>query len=303
MLGQKDKIFRDKNTIKMEFVMETTEEDGQAYFELYRKLGHGLQNKNLKTLYLMVRQETDEERKKSEIIWRYILEKQKSSEKTDGTIYVLSNYLKSGGFLLQNEIWKNYRLVADIILLGGNRGNEVKEDEEERRKYVENLYNGIKTASYFLLEKPKDEIVFSSLYNLLKYMKECEEEHFSIEISEQVIKDRLGIIGTGDVLTAEEIFKEKILRKLPNANDLQYLPICSEKRFKELQKMVRVTEKAADDCTLGVWSLFVQEKYISRVKQYLSNDEEQQELAKQIRNMLYTSFSFFEILKIVLEQE
>lgn len=302
MLGQQDKIFRDKNTIKMEFIMETTEEEGKAYFELYREIGHGLQNKNLKTLYLMVKQETDEERQKSEIIWRYILEKQKSSEKTGGTIYVLSNYLKSGGFLLQNEIWKNYRLVADIILLGGNRGSEVKEDDEEQ-KYVSNLYNGIKTASYFLLEKPTDEIVFSSLYSLLKYMKKREEEHFMTEISEQVIKDRLGIIGTGEFLTAEEIFKEKILKKLPHANDLQYLPICSEKRFKELQKMARVTEKAADDCTLGVWSLFVQEKYVSRVKQYLSNDEEQQELAKQIRNMLYTSFSFFEILKMISKKE
>lgn len=283
-------IFHDKNYIKMEFVMDSTEVDGESYYELYLNINHGMQNVNLKTFYLMYDAAPMEGRKiKSENMLRYLLEKRNNEQGKCGTTYVLSNFLQSGGNI-ENRIWQNYRLAADIILLGGN--------EDSDRNYAGNLYNGIKTASYYLVEKPVEEIVFVSLKSLMEQLREREKEHFFKELSEEQIRERLGITATQEFAEAEEIFKENILKKLPVAEDLKYLPISSEKALKELQKMKRVTQEAADKCTMGVWSLFIQEKYIGKVKQYLLNKEEIQYLVKEMREMLHMSFSGYEIMNM-----
>lgn len=296
MLEEDEKIFHDKASVKMEFIMDASEEEGQAYYDLYLKMNHGLQNATLKTFYLMMDQNPlDGKNLASEKMLKYLLKQKQEFKDVCGTTYILSNYLASGAFLGKHTIWQNYRLVADIILLGGNR--------ESNREYVGNLYNGIKTASYVLLKKPTDEIVFTSLCNLIENMKQQEEEHYSVEISEQVIRERLGMTGTQEFSQMEDIFKEKIVRRLPCAGDLQYLPIRSEKAFKELQKMSHVTDAAANSCTMGVWSLFVQKKYIEKVKQYLANDDEIKFITDQVRQMLYTGFSFFEILNMIPKKE
>ena len=295
MLG-KEKIFQDRSFIKMDFIMDATEQNGIDYYNLYLEMKHGLQNAELKTFYLMMNQDPNDGKKStSEKMLKVLLQKQKEMKGKFGTTYILSNFLASGGCLEENEIWKNYRLVADIILLGGNKASD--------RGYISNLYNGIKTASYVLLKKPTDEIVFTSLFNLIEKMKKCEKERYSMELSEQAIRERLGINGRQEILQLETVFKEKIVRKLPSSDDLQYLPVRSEKTLKELQKMMSVTEQAADSCTMGVWSLFVQKKYMDKVKLYLINDDEIEFISNKIKEMLYTNFSYFEILKMIPKKE
>lgn len=73
----------------------------------------------------------------------------------------------------EKRLFENYRLIADIILLGGNRGGEAS--------FKTNLYNGIKTVSYALVTKPTDEIAEVTLQELLEQIYEEDKRLFPEE--------------------------------------------------------------------------------------------------------------------------
>lgn len=294
MLEEEDKIFRDKSRIKMEFVMDAVEEDGGAYYDLYLGLKNGLHSEDLKTFYLMLDQKPEDKKsEKSARMLHYVVENRAKPGADGGTTYLLSNYLDNGSILGENKIWQNYRLLADIILLGGTRANAADSG------YVTNLYNGVKTASYALVPKPTDEIAAVALQTLMREMYEQEKERHSKELTDKEIRERLGMKVTGGFSFAEEIFKDKIIKHLPSAEELRYLPFRSEKDLREMQKAERIPDKMADACTMGVWSLIQQEKYVDMAELFLENEEEMDMLRKRIQELLYKAFSLFEVRKMM----
>lgn len=307
MLEEDDKIFRDKSRIKMEFVMDAVEEDGGAYYDLYLGLKNGLHSEDLKTFFLMLDQKPEENKsEKSARMLHYVLENRVKPGADGGTTYLLSNYLDNGSILGENKIWQNYRLLADIILLGGTRANAAESG------YVTSLYNGVKTASYALVPKPTDEIAAVALQALMREMYEQEKEHHSKELTDKEIRERLGMKVTGSFSFAEEIFKEKIARHLPSAEELRFLPFRSEKDLREMQKAERISDKMADACTMGVWPLIQQEKYVDVAERFLENEEEMDKLRTKIQELLYKAFSLFEgrkmmprrdLIKAMLQEE
>ena len=76
----------------------------------------------------------------------------------------------------EKRLYENYRLIADIILLGGNRGSTAS--------FKTNLYNGIKTVSYALVTKPTDEIAEVTLQVLLQQIYEEDKKAFSGNLTE-----------------------------------------------------------------------------------------------------------------------
>lgn len=293
MLEQDERIFKDKSSIKMEFVMDATEEDGESYYDLYLRLKNGLHSADLKTFYLMLDQKPEGgKNEKSDHMLQYVLRNRNNPGTNCGTTYLLSNYLDSGSILGENKIWQNYRLVADIILLGGNRTSAGDSG------YVTNLYNGIKTASYALVTKPTDEIAAVSLQALLEEMYQQEEAHHDVELTDKEIRERLDIKATHGFGFAEEIFREKILKQLPSAGDLRYLPFRSEKDLREMQKADQVSARMADSYTMGMWSLFQQEKYIDVAQRFLEDEEELRSLYREIQDRLHGAFSLFEARKL-----
>ncbi len=293
MLQQDERVFQEKSSIKMEFILDSTEEEGQAYYHLYLEAQNYLQTANLKTLFFMLDQNPGEKknRKTEELLQCIHLERKENS----GTIYLLSNYLTSGTILGENKIWQNYRLAADIILLGGSKNSE--------SRYVSKLYNGIKTAAYALVTKPTDEIAAVSLKTLLREMYNQEKQKYTKELSEQEIQERLGIMATQEFYVAEQIFQEKIAPFLPLPEHLLYLPFRSERELKELQKMEQISTKEADICTMGGWSAFVQKNYLCLIEQFWKSEKEVQIVREQIQNLCYQAFSIFEWEDIMQREE
>ena len=294
MLEEDDRIFRDKSRIKMEFVMDAVEEDGGAYYDLYLGLKNGLHSEDLKTFFLMLDQKPeDNKNEKTARMLHYVVENRTKPGVDGVTTYLLSNYLDNGSILGENKIWQNYRLLADIILLGGTRANAAESG------YVTNLYNGVKTASYALVPKPTDEIAAVALQALMREMHEQEKERYSKELTDKEVRERLGMKVTGGFALAEEIFKEKIMRHLPSPEELRYLPFRSEKELREMQRAERISDKMADDCTMGVWPLVQQEKYVDVAERFLENEEELDMLRKRIQELLYSAFSLFEVRMMI----
>lgn len=299
MLEEDDKIFRDKSRIKMEFVMDAVEEDGGAYYDLYVGLKNGLHSEDLKTFFLMLDQKPeDNKNEKTARMLHYVVENRTKPGVDGGTTYLLSNYLDNGSILGENKIWQNYRLLADIILLGGTRANA------DESGYVTNLYNGVKTASYALVPKPTDEIAAVALQALMRGMYEQEKERHSQELTDKEIRERLDMKVTNGFSVAEEIFREKIAKPfLPSAEDLRYLPFRSEKDLREMQKAERISDKMADECTMGVWPLVQQEKFVDVAERFLEDEEELDTLRKRIQELLYNAFSLFEVRKLMPRRE
>lgn len=297
MLQQDDRIFKEKSSIKMEFILDGTEEEGQVYYDLYLEIKNGLQAADLKTFYLMLDQKPDSEKsQQSEQLLRYILQKNnQTAEKNYGTIYLLSNYLSSGSILGPDKIWQNYRLTADIILLGGSRNSE--------SGYVSKLYNGIKTASYALVTKPIDAIAAISLKTLLQKMYQQEKEYSDLELSEKEIRERLGITPTQGFCLGEQIFKEQIGKDLPLPKQFLYLPFCSKRSLRELQKMEQISIAEMDRSTMGAWSIFLQKNYLDRVQDFWEKEEEVQKIRKKMQELFSGSFSIFEILNLIPKKE
>ena len=119
MLEADEKIFLERNFVKMEYVLDATEEEGREYYDLFQSTQNELYTGELKTLYLMLDQRPkDGNVRKSDELLQYIKAKRKDNAET---IYLLSNFLKAGSMLGEKRLFENYRLIADIILLGGKQ--------------------------------------------------------------------------------------------------------------------------------------------------------------------------------------
>lgn len=291
MLVQDDKYFADKSRVKMEFVLDATEEDSREYYKLYLEAKSGLPITDLKTLYLALDQIPEGGKsKRSDEFLHFVLSyaslSPDQSRSNCGTTYLLSNYLESGAILGKNKIWQNYRLIADIILLGGNKDSD--------RYYVNHLYNGIKTVSYALVTKPTDEIAAVSLQTLLQELYVQEKEHYQGELSDQEIRDRLEMTPANGFKMADQIFREKMQGRLPQLPDLQYLPFASKRDWKKFRKYKDFSQ-GEGEITLSAWNLFVQEKYIYPVREFIGNAKEQEQIRQHIQDKLHSEFSFFDI--------
>lgn len=285
MLEADEKIFQDRNSVKLEYVLDATEADGKEYVDLYRKINSHLHSKELKTLFLMIDQRpANNNANDSDKLLQYIVENRNENM---GTVYLLSNYLKSGRMLGEKYIFENYRLIANIILLGGNRGGSVS--------YKQNLYNGIKTVSYALVTKPTDEIAAVALQTMLAHIYEEEKSNnLSKEMTEKEVRERLKFDQYNGIELAEKIFKEKIEYKFPMAESFLYLPFQSEKDCKECMKDTRISIRELDFRTYGAASSFIRVNYEELVEQLFEDSEKVAECREQIRQEVQNSFDFFD---------
>lgn len=280
------KIFADRTRVKLEFVLNATEQGNIKYYELYRDINSSLHTNDLKTLYLMIDQKPAEKRaQNSDAVLQHIIADQQRKQLT---IYLISNYLESGIMLSEQKIWQNYRLVANIILLGGNRtGVSI---------YADNLYNGIKTVSYALVTKPTDEIAAISLQALLSDVYEAEKEASNLDLGEKEIRQKLEMDDYNGMKIAEEIFQKEIAGSFPGKEALLYLPFESEHAYKETVKADKITVKGLDMVTMGAASSYIEQHYIEKVTRFVESEED--EVRGQVRRKLKDAFRYFEMRKL-----
>lgn len=293
MLEAEEKIFQDRSSVKFEYVLDATEEDAKEYFDLYQKTASQLQVNELKTLYLMLDQRPAEGgAKRSDELLQYMKENRKKDAET---IYLLSNYLKAGRMLGEKYLFENYRLIADIILLGGNRGGSAS--------FKENLYNGIKTVSYALVTKPTDEIAEVTLLALLSQIYEEDKTAFSRNLSEKDIREKLKIGNYQEIEMVEEIFQRELANHFPDSNSFYYLPFRSAKEAKDATADAGISPKALDAMTYGVYSSFVSRYFEEPAERLFENEDNEQEFRGRIRQELQDNFGFFELLALDEERD
>lgn len=286
LLETDEKIFAKRTRVKIEFVLDATERDNIQYYELYRDINSSLHTNDLKTLYLMIDQKPSENKAlNSDAVLQHIIV---DPQRKQLTVYLISNYLESGVMLSEQKIWQNYRLAADIILLGGNRTGV--------STHADNLYNGLKTVSYALVTKPTDEIAAISLQALLAGVYEVEESASNLDLGEKEIRQKLEMDDYNGVKLAEEIFRKEIASSFPDKEAFRYLPFKSERAYKEAMKAEKITVKGLDAVTMNAASCYIEQHYIKKVIRFVEGEED--EIRRRIRRQLKDIFRYFELRKL-----
>lgn len=288
MLEADEKIFLERNFVKMEYVLDATEEDGREYYDLFQTTQNELYTGELKTLYLMLDQRPkDGNVRKSDELLQYIKSKRKDNSET---IYLLSNFLKAGSMLGEKRLFENYRLIADIILLGGNRGGEAS--------FKTNLYNGIKTVSYALVTKPTDEIAEVTLQELLEQIYEEDKKAFSGRMTEKEIRERIEIDHNNGMEMGEDIFRGELENQFPDRNSFCYLPFRSEKEGKAALGDAGISERELNAITYGAYGSFVRKYFEEPVEKLFAQKEKLEEYRMRIKAHIGEKFGYFELLDL-----
>ena len=288
MLEADEKIFLERNSVKMEYVLDATEEEGREYYDLFQITQNELYTGELKTLYLMLDQRPkDGNVRKSDELLQYIKAKRKDNAET---IYLLSNFLKAGSMLGEKRLFENYRLIADIILLGGNRGGEAS--------FKTNLYNGIKTVSYALVTKPTDEIAEVTLQELLEQIYEEDKKAFSGRMTEKEIRERIEIDHNNGMEMGEDIFRGELENQFPDRNSFCYLPFRSEKEVKAALGDAGISERELNAITYGAYGSFVRKYFEEPVEKLFAQKEKLEEYRMRIKAHIGEKFGYFELLDL-----
>ena len=288
MLEADEKIFLERNFVKMEYVLDATEEEGMEYYDLFQSTQNELYTGELKTLYLMLDQRPkDGNVRKSDELLQYIKSKRKDNAET---IYLLSNFLKAGSMLGEKRLFENYRLIADIILLGGNRGGEAS--------FKTNLYNGIKTVSYALVTKPTDEIAEVTLQELLEQIYEEDKKAFSGRMTEKEIRERIEIDHNNGMEMGEDIFRGELGNQFPDRNSFCYLPFRSEKEGKAALGDAGISERELNAITYGAYGSFVRKYFEEPVEKLFAQKEKLEEYRMRIKAHIGEKFGYFELLDL-----
>lgn len=294
MLGTDERIFLNRNRVKLECILNSNETDIEKYYQLFHDIKTNIINEMRKTLYLMISKTTTEEQKKTDKLRSILIEDWKTNGIKE-TIYLLSNQLKSGQFLLEDKIWQNYRLVADIILLGGN-----KQGSDITNTAAVAVYNGVKTVAYALVTKPVPDISIITIHSMMEKVYEIEKNKYeninmlSIRRTDNIITKLK--IKTDSIELLDIIFNAEIKNKLPISRELSYLPYNSETALKRIQKYGPVNWEEMDHYTEQVWSLYY-EKNFTKVLQIIMQDEEKvQKWIQQFIALCHKQLSLFEII-------
>lgn len=276
-LMRSDGVFGDKNSVKIEYIIDAQDEASKKYFDLYLNTGSTYNITVLSTMYMMIDQTADDGSVyRSEEFMRLVVDHYKEEPK--GTIYLISNELFSGDSLNESRIWRNYRLVANIIMLG-NSGNDQGDA----------VYNGIKEVSYTLITKDSEKISTISLYTMLEEMKARHEEEASKQLTNEAINKELGIDINGSIEMASRWF-EKISVNYPKYQNMQYLPFRSEQDYNAMLKSDKISIEKANSYTYGAAETYINMHYIEPVENYFQNQENVEECRRAIRELIQKKF-------------
>ena len=296
MLETEEKIFANRTTIKIEYILDASEQDSICYFELFEGTANGLQADERKTLYLMLDQRPGVSRvEASDRLLRYMVEQLAGQERAAWTVYLLSNYLQSGQMLSDRNAWLNYRLAADLMLLGGNR--------RKARGAVSKLFHGFKTVSYALVTKPVDEIAAVCLRTLLHQLYETEHKRLYRELPVSEIARKLQIDRHQGAAFLEELFLKKIQPGFPKETDWRHLPFRSVQDCRKFFKNGKVDLETADAVTYGAASAFLEHAYLAPVRAFLADANEAAQCREHMEKLFDTQFSYFALLYCKEQQD
>lgn len=294
MLETEDYVFDDKNRVKFEFFLCGDDENALEYYRFLTEKGDTNRYSVLKTLYLMMDESEKEKRKKTRELLAYITEHRQETKDELGTVYLLGNHLKNGSVLRKERLLLNYRLAADIILLGGNKG------KDGQKALIRTVYqnDSIKTAAYALVEKDIRNITLTSLGGLMEGIKQQIFVNYESLAGRHIeyiddLKKRLGI-GTDKIDCMEEIFKTDFVKLFPHAEELNYIPYLSEKDYKDVHKEKMVSWSSLNAKTAGILDLFAKEAYEKPVKKLVEDEVFREKAEKRIYGEWISKLDYYD---------
>ncbi len=296
MLGE-ELAFEKKSRTRFEYILLGEDEDAKEYYDFMLNTKLDRRYNMFKTLFIMLDERDSDKRQKIHELLGYITENRTRTKQDLGTVYLLSNYLKSG-FVLRDDyqLSQNYRLVADLILMGGNQGED---DNSGVISTVEN-YDTIKTAAYAVKEKPVRSITIISLQKMMRNLWEESEKAYNQTAgdatqSSEKIQEKLGI-QRGKIRCLEEIFKEIAPSIFPSSQEIQYLAFLNEQEYKNVYKEKRVSSQKLNQATGGNWNLFFAENYKNKIENLLSDERFISECLGKIEKTWRSALSYGDAL-------
>lgn len=296
-LGTEDKIFSKKTHVFFECLLSTEEEKTSVYFEQYLEIKSTHNYEAVKTLYLMI----DQIERMNEARAQAIIDRIARQEENPGTVYLLSNMLNSGALLREDRIWMNYRLVADIILLGNSRNRAADSKGGIKNSYSEIIHGGVKTVAYVYMGKQIEEITRITLHCLMnqlydKEWKECNKPGEGEEL-QKIFAAKLSIETDGMELL-KKIFREEIEIHMPDREELEFLPWKNYKAYRSFRRSRKGKEQQKhelDQASYGVLDAYLRLNYEMRM-QKIMDAAFVQRMKDQLRDLACQKFSYMEIL-------
>jgi len=297
MLDIENNVFGDKNKFKIDFILDATEDDAEALYKLYKEYDNGKFGPQ-KSLYLMLNQGPDEEDevKSDKILHTILADKPEGID--DRNIFLISNLQKDN--TLVSKIAINYRLVADIIILGGNN-NRGTDDEVNVGNRV--LQRGIKTAAFHIEDRPNAEIGEVAVDAVLREIYSEEEKHAAVESGDRLFCERFGVsTGTGEITESQKLYDRayEIVADRINPAAVRYFPYRDVNVAETLgKKPVRVED--IDAASFGTCSAYIQKNIAEPLRKYFEEEERKAEYIKQLSDQIVETFTYFELLSIKKE--
>ncbi len=292
MLGE-ELAFPDKSRTRFEYILLGEDEDAKEYYDFMIDMKLGSHYNVFKTMFIMMDEREADKRSRIRELLKHIGDNRENTKNKLGTIYLLSNYLRNGQVLLDYNLYRNYRLVADLILLGGNLG------PSKTLPTIEN-YDTIKTAAYALAEKPIRGITVYSLQRIMRFLMEENERSYTessgdhMQTAEKIL-NKLDI-QRGKIKCLEEIFQTNITKIFPPFEEIQYLAFLSEQDHKNIYKEKRASSGRMDRATGENWTLFFEENYRDKLEGLLSDDRFMTDCLEKIEKSWRKALSYGDAL-------
>lgn len=271
LLAAGKNIFSNRTSIKLEFIMSSDEEKWEELYALVGTIGRTLPFNILRNLYLMMSQADENKRPQTKKVVKG-LERIRQEREESGknqpvtTIYLLSDFLKTQ-ILIGEKLNENYRLVAELILLGGNE--KILEDPQKANEVtkLDKVYGtgGFKSASFSKIDKPLKEITIATLYHIIHVLvQKSETEQCSQSV--EAVASRVGMVS-GDIPEASREFVKEIVPLFPEKDALKCMPRLGG--YKEAEKAKRVSLDTYYRCTGQCARLFYERYFVSRTNAWL----------------------------------
>lgn len=214
--------------------LELADDNIGEYLDIFRgeQLISDEINGNCKIILFVMVDET--ERKKKKKIYSYMREIMdwKKNDRIAGAMF-LSNVLRSGRILSEEEQSINYRLAADVAYVSDSYDlNTLVRYDVSRSMESDILQDGyVSTAAYIHLNKPSGAIAKTILRTMVNQHVEQEQNIINdtnFDSSKYVFFNRLNTSGGKSAFGLEEIYKENVKKKFPGEILYKYLPYSPE---------------------------------------------------------------------------
>lgn len=304
MFGTDASVFCSKYELYFECLLCSSEAQAEKYYEEYRKLNGPHQYNLIKTLYLMIDQQSETREERVQRLIDRIKECRQPGD--SACVYLLSNLLYDGSILREDRIWQNYRLVANLILLGNTVGSFADAQSGNKHNYSGIVHDGALTAAYTFVGKPLEEITKISLYHLMRKLYDREEQTACVLETQEQLKEHLyEKLGVGDagIGLISEMFQNRIHGKLPEEEACQWLPWRNKKEYRHFCKGNRIDWQKVNEMTCGVLSGYYKMQYESVMSKEICNNAFIEECREKIKDFLMKKFPFFDLLRALKNGE